>query len=128
MALPDSRNDRDLYSWRDAGTSVSHTKRAVNIENTRDEPGNVSTGYEKILEVIGKSKWLYLSVYDQVVFASNAARTSITAQFYQDGYVTGLATISITDDLNWSFTLLPYINESDGTFLLLEDGSELILE
>lgn len=91
-------------------------------------PLPVSTVYDKILQVVGRSKWMELAVYDEVRFNSNALNTAATGAFYEDQVLIGLAEVTLTSDKDWSFVLSRYIVDDDGTILLDDDDTNLLLE
>lgn len=95
---------------------------------TEFTPLPISSNYEKILEVIGRSKWLDSAVYDRVVLSGNPERTVINAGFYEDGALIGDAVINFGSDLSWDFNLYRYLVDDDSSKLLDDDDSPLLLE
>lgn len=97
-------------------------------EYKEENPFQVSTNYEKIIDVVLKSAWMKLAVYDEVVTNVSPDRQTITLDFKEDGFLIGTALINFTSDLSWSFTLERYLLEEDGTQLLDDDDQPLFLE
>lgn len=97
-------------------------------ELTDRNPFQVSTNYEKIIQVILNSAWMKLAVYDEVITSVSSNRNSITLSFKEDGNLIGEAFINFTSDLNWNFNLKRYLLDDDGSILLDDNDSELFLE
>lgn len=97
-------------------------------ELTDRNPLQVSTNYEKIIQVVLKSAWMKLAVYDEVITTVSPDRSSINLSFKEDGYLIGEAIINFTSDLNWNFNLYRYLVDDDGSKLLDDDDTPLFLE
>lgn len=97
-------------------------------EITDRVPLQISTNYEKIIEVVLKSAWMKLAVYDEVITTVSPDRQTITLDFKEDTFTIGQAFINFTSDLSWSFTLERYLCEDDGSHLLDDDDTPLFLE
>lgn len=90
-------------------------------------PLTVSTSYEKILEVISSSKWMDLAVFDRIETVVSPDRTTINAKYYEDSALIGEAFINFTD-VAWDFQLFRFIVDDDGTQLLDDNDTPLLLE
>ncbi len=91
-------------------------------------PFQVSTNYEKIIQVVLNSAWMKLAVYDEVITSVSPDRQTITLDFKEDTFTIGQALINFTSDLSWNFTLERYICDDDGSHLLDDDDTSLFLE
>lgn len=97
-------------------------------ELTDRNPFQVSTNYEKIIQVVLKSAWMKLAVYDEVITTVSSDRSSINLSFKEDGNLIGEAIINFTSDLSWNFNLYRYLVDDDGSQLLDDDDTPLFLE
>lgn len=116
------------------GTNSDTTSMDVSIhhhdgnEVTDRVPLQVSTNYEKIIQVVLKSAWMKLAVYDEVITTVSSDRASINLSFKEDGDLIGEAIINFTSDFNWNFNLYRYLVDDDGSKLLDDDDTPLFLE
>ncbi len=91
-------------------------------------PLEVSSNYEKIINIINQSNWLDLAVLDRIEFSSSVDRTSLTLLYYEDTFVIGEAIINYNSDIDWNFQLTRYLLDDDGSKLLDDDDIPLNLE
>ncbi len=118
------------------GTGANNDTTSIDVsihdhdgnEFTDRKPIPVSTNYEKIIDVILKSSWLKLAVYDQVITSVSSDRSTITLDFKEDGFLIGKAFINYVSDFSWDFTLERYLLDDDGSQLLDDDDTPLFLE
>lgn len=95
---------------------------------SQSNPFQITTNYEKIIQVILNSTWMKNAVYDQVLTTVSPDRQTITLDFKEDGLTIGKAFVNYLSDLNWNFTLERYLLEEDGTQWLDDDDVPLFLE
>lgn len=91
-------------------------------------PLMISENYEKAMRMILGSKWMELAVYDEIVTTVSPDRSTIVAEFKEDGNIIGKADISFPSDFSWSFSLERYVLDDDGSQLLDDDDTPLLLE
>ena len=130
----DSQYNKRVTAKTGTGANDDTTSMDVSIhdhqgnEFTQANPIPVSTNYEKIIQVILNSTWMKNAVYDQVITSVAPNRLTATLDFKEDGFTIGMAFINFNSDLSWNFTLERYLLEDDGSQLLDDDDTPLLLE
>ncbi len=131
---PDDAQYTKRVTAKTGTTNTDTTSMDVSIhdhqgnEFTDRNPIPVSTNYEKIIQVVLNSKWMKFAVYDEVITTVSPDRTSINLSFKEDGDLIGEAVINFTSDYNWNFNLSRYLIDDDGSQLLDDDDTPLLLE
>lgn len=134
LSPSDSQYSKRVTAKTGSGANADTTSMDVSLhdhsgnEFKEANPFQVSTNYEKIIQVILNSTWMKNAVYDQVITSVASNRQTATLDFKEDGFTIGMAFINFNSDLSWNFTLERYLLEDDGSQLLDDDDTPLLLE
>lgn len=134
LSPSDTQYNKRVTAKTGTGTNADTTSMDVALhdhqgnEFTQANPFQISTNYEKIIDVVLKSAWMKLAVYDEVVTTVSPNRQVITLDFKEDTFIIGQALINFTSDLSWNFTLERFVCDDDGSHLLDDDDVPLFLE
>lgn len=88
--------------------------------------GPASLTYESLLPLLNSANWLKLADFEEVT--PTVVGDTTTLAFSQGGNVIANLVARYVDPTDWTLTLNAYVNDDDGTILLDDDDSELLLD
>lgn len=86
----------------------------------------VLLGRSQIYDIMNSSGWMRGAIFDNVTIS--VAGTVATLSFYEDSALLGNSYVDFTDNDNWELILDRYLDEDDGTPLLLDNDDEINMD
>lgn len=86
----------------------------------------ISEKYKLLPAILEQSRFMVPANYDQMVASFNG--DDLTFSYYEDGFLVATALFDYTDEVNWSVSVEHFILDDDGSQLLDDDDTALLLE